>query len=124
MISERRAQPRYEVDFPVQMRVHEDELVHDGLALNVSRHALEVDCDTVAVKSLQGQSPYPHSCEIGFRLPGLDDEVRLPCRLLKFRRLSQHRYRIVLGFREALPVSLEDLTFSAKHQSANDQCHE
>jgi len=120
MRSERRAQPRYEVEFPVQMRIHEAD-VHDGLALNVSRNALEVDCDTVAVKSLQAQTPYPHSCEVEFSLPGLDEEVRLPCQLVRFRRLSQHRYRIVLGFRDALPVSLAELSFSTRNQSANDQ---
>ena len=118
MSSERRAQPRYVVDFPVQMRIHEGEPAYDGLALNVSRNALEADFDTDAVKSLQVQSPYPHSCEIEFRLPGLNEDVRVPCQLLRFRRLSQHRYRIVLGFHEVLAVSLTDLPhFDRGHPS-------
>lgn len=112
MNSERRAQPRYVVNFPVQMRLPEAEPVFDGVALNVSRNALEIECDTVALKSLQAQSRYPQSCDVEFRLPGREDDICLPCHLLRFRRLSQHRFRIVLGFREAFPVSLSDLPLS------------
>lgn len=108
MNPERRAQPRYVVSFPVQMRVVDDEQVFAGVALNVSRNALEVDCDTVAVKSLQARSRFPYCCEIEFRLPGLQDDARIACQLLKSRRLSQHRYRIVLGFRDAMALPQMD----------------
>lgn len=106
MSVERRTQVRYSVSFPVQMRVPLLETLEcfEVTAINLSASALEVSCDGAAINSLQTQAGFPYVCDLEFLIPQSEAPCTMPCHVMKFRRLSQHHYRIILDFKQELPI--------------------
>ena len=74
--------------------------VFESQSVNISRNAMEISGDGAMVATFMAQSSYPHFCEIGFRLPGREEELVIACQLTTHRRLSQHCYHLVFLFDE------------------------
>lgn len=123
---EKRTQPRYEVDFPVSMHVgtlpNSESLA--GVALTVSVTSLEVECDAEAVRVLREHHQRNSACAVIFALQGKDADCQLSCEFFGFRRVSQHRYQVVLAFSEPLAHSLALLSTSANDAAPENPPHQ
>jgi hypothetical protein len=111
MSVERRTQVCYSVSFPVKMFVPLQETLErfEVRAISLSASALEVSCDDTVFDSLQSQQGFPYVCDLEFLIPQSEAPCTMPCHVLKFRRLSQRRYQIVLDFQQELPISASTL---------------
>ncbi|MDT8397481.1 MAG: hypothetical protein RQ899_02570 [Pseudomonadales bacterium] len=99
------------MNFSVEVKHGKADVEHvfHGEAVNISQHNIELACGGDLLQSLQAQDCYPYNCELSFRLPGDKQAFRVDCRLLSFRRLSQHRYRYILDFVQFAEEGLERL---------------
>ncbi|MDX1490618.1 MAG: hypothetical protein R3332_04990 [Pseudohongiellaceae bacterium] len=107
MNTERRARVRYTVNFSANMRVPSNAGVETFpvSAINMSATSLEVSCDAAVFDCLQTQESFPYECELEFSLPEEGDACMMPCQVLRYRRLSQRHYQIVLDFLQELPIA-------------------
>lgn len=111
MNAERRALVRYAANFPVQLKlpVSGQQELFTVAAVNVSNSSLEIGCKDEVFNCLQTQEGFPYVCDLEFALPDSEDFCTMPCTVLRFRRLSQHSYQIVLDFTQELPIPAASL---------------
>lgn len=100
MSRERRAYPRYPVDFPLQVTVAgidaaEAVTSYPAQATTLSRTSLEFSCNADLVAALLRQRQPPYACRVAF---SLGREFTLKALVITHRRQSQHRYVLVLLF--------------------------
>lgn len=99
MSRERRAYPRYPVDFPVQVTVPGEAGLSSefpALAANLSRTSIQFSCHADLVAALLRQQTLPYTCELRFRLPWHKHQFKLQAQVITHRRLSQQQYVLVL----------------------------
>lgn len=103
MSRERRAFPRYPVDFPVQVQVPDEGeqtrvLDFPAGASTLSRTSLEIACSAELIVALLRQRQLPYACRVRFSIPGSAMQFDVRGHVITHRRLSQHQYVLVLLF--------------------------
>lgn len=100
MSRERRAYPRYPVEFPLQVTVVGDDAAdavttYPARAETLSRTSVEISCNADLVAALLRQRQLPYACGVAF---SLDQDFAFRAQVITHRRRSQHRYVLVLLF--------------------------
>lgn len=103
MSRERRAYPRYPVNFPVQVLVPDADGRSQALefpagASTLSRTSMEIGCSADLITALLRQRQLPYACRVCFALPSPGSRFDLKAQVITHRRLSQHQYVLVLLF--------------------------
>jgi hypothetical protein len=100
MSVDRRAYPRYPVDFRVRVRPLDigDDFAADATML--SRSSVQVKCDANLVLTLVKRTQPPYVCDMAFNVPDQEQPLVLRGQVLTHRRVSQQQYVLVFLFKE------------------------
>lgn len=100
MLNERRSFPRYVIEFPVFVSVEEANKsdIFSTVSVNVSQSGIELACDAELVDALQSMEEFPASCTLEFQLPDTEQTLNIDCQVKSQRRLSQHKFYLVVLF--------------------------
>jgi len=104
MYSERRLCPRFSSHLPAQLNtlLPSNKAGLYGETLNLSQNGVQISCSSDVDNNVLKEAP---NLQIKIMLPGKDKQIKILCRLVLTRRISENLYYLSFNFLEFLEQS-------------------